>query len=226
MRVNGNYAWTQYATKTPPHVRQKTNKGFFYFVLEMPDDFPNQPPKARIITTDGGRCRFNPNLYADGKVCLSILGTWSGPGWSPALSLSSVLLSIQSLMNDRPYCNEPGFEEPRNKRDVDFYNEIIAHETIRVAFCDQLEDTLTSRGLPAAMQLLVKDVGPSYFEQHEDTCLKHMAKDGTDMLDPHGGMSRGRFQWKRLLERLHALKAKLGEGAAASPMADDAERDD
>jgi hypothetical protein len=27
--------------------------------------------------------RFNPNLYSDGKVCLSLLGTWSGPGWIP-----------------------------------------------------------------------------------------------------------------------------------------------
>ena len=28
----------------------------------------------------GGKVRFNPNLYNDGKVCLSILGTWAGPG--------------------------------------------------------------------------------------------------------------------------------------------------
>ena len=62
----------------------------------------------RLMTTGGGKVRFNPNLYRDGKVCLSILGTWAGPGWSPAQSLSSVLLSIQSLMNARPYHNEPG----------------------------------------------------------------------------------------------------------------------
>ena len=36
--------------------------------------------------------------------------TWSGPAWSPAQSLSSVLISIQSLMNENPYHNEPGFE--------------------------------------------------------------------------------------------------------------------
>ncbi len=36
--------------------------------------------------------------------------TWSGPAWSPAQSLSSVLISIQSLMNEKPYHNEPGFE--------------------------------------------------------------------------------------------------------------------
>ena len=37
--------------------------------------------------------------------------TWSGPSWSPAQSLSSVLISIQSLMNEKPYHNEPGFEQ-------------------------------------------------------------------------------------------------------------------
>jgi len=37
--------------------------------------------------------------------------TWSGPAWSPALSLSSLLISIQSLMNEKPYHNEPGFEQ-------------------------------------------------------------------------------------------------------------------
>ena len=37
--------------------------------------------------------------------------TWSGPAWSPAQSLSSVLISIQSVMNEKPYHNEPGFEQ-------------------------------------------------------------------------------------------------------------------
>jgi len=32
---------------------------------------------------------MNPNLYADGKVCLSLLGTWSGPGWEKGVSTLS-----------------------------------------------------------------------------------------------------------------------------------------
>ena len=84
--------------------------GSFYFLLRLPHDYPHSPPRAKILTTGGGGVRFNPNLYANGKVCLSILGTWQGPGWSPAQNLSSVLLSIQSLMSERPYTNEPGFE--------------------------------------------------------------------------------------------------------------------
>jgi len=43
--------------------------------------------------------------------CFVVYSTWSGPAWSPALSLSSLLMSIQSLMNEKPYHNEPGFEQ-------------------------------------------------------------------------------------------------------------------
>ena len=44
--------------------------GFFYFVLHCPDDYPHSPPRVRLMTTGGGTVRFNPNLYANGKVCL------------------------------------------------------------------------------------------------------------------------------------------------------------
>lgn len=82
--------------------------GFFYFYVKYPGDYPIAPPRVKLMTTGRDSVRFNPNLYRNGKVCLSILGTWSGPGWSPANNLSSVLLSIQSLMNEKPYHNEPG----------------------------------------------------------------------------------------------------------------------
>ena len=61
----------------------------------------------QFLTTGGGKARFNPNLYAEGKVCLSLLGTWAGPGWDPAIStLSQVLISIQAqIMNEAPYYN-------------------------------------------------------------------------------------------------------------------------
>ncbi len=43
------------------------------------------------------------------QVCLSLLGTWAGPGWQPGVStLSQVLLSIQAqILVDKPYGNEP-----------------------------------------------------------------------------------------------------------------------
>ena len=93
--------------------------GFFYFILNFPENYPMEPPRVKLwvyfvplfgfrndgpappippfisMTTGGGSVRFNPNLYANGKVCLSILGTWSGPSWDSIQTLGSVLLSIQ-----------------------------------------------------------------------------------------------------------------------------------
>ena len=95
--------------------------GFFEFTLKFGSDYPSKPPKVDARTTNNGRCRFNPNIYAGGKVCLSILGTWQGerPGeeWSSAQGLESILWSIQSLMSSNPYENEPGFENLRTDHD-------------------------------------------------------------------------------------------------------------
>jgi ubiquitin-conjugating enzyme E2 Z len=33
-------------------------------------DYPANPPTVQATTTNGGRCRYNPNIYASGKVCL------------------------------------------------------------------------------------------------------------------------------------------------------------
>ena len=86
----------------------------FIFDIEMPKDYPISPPKVKFINLNG-QVRFHPNLYKCGKVCLSILNTWHGPGWTSVQTLSSVLLSIQSLMNEHPIQNEPGWETKQVK---------------------------------------------------------------------------------------------------------------
>lgn len=147
--------------------------GFFYFLIDCPDTYPHVPPKVTLMTTGGGRVRFNPNLYANGKVCLSILGTWSGPGWAPVLSLASVLLSIQSLMNEKPYHNEPGFEGI-NIVDCNNYSECIRHETIRVAVCEMA----TAVGLPEKLKPIIRNLFLSFFETYELTCSSNLSKSG------------------------------------------------
>lgn len=86
--------------------------GCFFFDIFIPFDYPQKNPSVNFLTTGGGTERFNPNLYSNGKVCLSLLGTWSGPGWNPATStIFQVLLSIQSnILVEKPYFNEPGYE--------------------------------------------------------------------------------------------------------------------
>ncbi|KAH8695490.1 hypothetical protein BGW36DRAFT_203031 [Talaromyces proteolyticus] len=66
-------------------------------------NFPNQPPNAFFHSWTNSMGRINPNLYEDGKICLSILGTWSGKNademWSPSKStLLQILVSIMGLV--------------------------------------------------------------------------------------------------------------------------------
>lgn len=90
------------------------SNGIFEFDVFFPSQYPNSPPKVLLTTTGGGTVRFNPNLYADGKVCLSLLGTWEGRNeekWNPLCSCLQVLVSIQALiLVKHPYFNEPGYE--------------------------------------------------------------------------------------------------------------------
>lgn len=92
------------AAGTPYH------DGLFFFDLAFPPDYPNSPPQVHFRSYG---MRLNPNLYANGRVCLSLLNTWAGKKsekWNPCEStVLQVLLSIQALvLNEKPYFNEPG----------------------------------------------------------------------------------------------------------------------
>ena len=86
--------------------------GLFFFDIFFPDTYPSGPP---MVHYHSGGLRINPNLYNSGKVCLSLLGTWSGvqtEKWIPNEStMLQVLVSIQGLiLNQKPFFNEPGYE--------------------------------------------------------------------------------------------------------------------
>ena len=50
--------------------------GLFVFDVQLRSDYPASPPLVTYISHS--REKLNPNLYVDGKVCLSLLGTWDG----------------------------------------------------------------------------------------------------------------------------------------------------
>lgn len=84
--------------------------GLFEFDILCREKYPNVAPVVSFKTTNGGTARFNPNLYQDGTVCLSLLGTWTGESWKPGEStILQVLLSIQAMiLCENPWYNEPG----------------------------------------------------------------------------------------------------------------------
>lgn len=108
-------------------------KGYYLFELVFPPNYPFGPPKVTYCT-QGDNIRFNPNLYINGKVCVSILNTWDGPGWTAACSLNAVLLSLQSLMNENPIQNEPGWDYIGiNDQRARQYNTILGYANLKIA---------------------------------------------------------------------------------------------
>ncbi|XP_058676589.1 ubiquitin-conjugating enzyme E2 Z [Ammospiza nelsoni] len=190
--------------------------GFFLFLFRCPPDYPIHPPRVKLMTTGNNTVRFNPNFYRNGKVCLSILGTWTGPAWSPAQSISSVLISIQSLMTENPYHNEPGFEQERHPGDSKNYNECIRHETIRVAVCDMLEGKCPC---PEPLRGVMEKSFMEYLDFYEGVCKERLHLQGQTMQDPFGE-KRGHFDYQALLGRLQALRARLQERQQQQDSAD------
>jgi ubiquitin-conjugating enzyme E2 Z len=101
------------------------------FSVQFPADYPISSPVVRILTSDG-KTRFHPNLYIDGKVCLSILGTYSGPSWLSSMNIGSVFKSIVSLLDNNPITNEPGWElYTESHPDAKAYAEFIEFHLVK-----------------------------------------------------------------------------------------------
>ena len=84
----------------------------FLFDFHFSDEFPTRAPEAYFHSWTSSVGRVNPNLYEDGTICLSLLGTWPGDNgkdtWSAKGStMLQLIVSILGLvLVKEPYYSE------------------------------------------------------------------------------------------------------------------------
>ncbi|WPK22886.1 hypothetical protein PUMCH_000107 [Australozyma saopauloensis] len=111
------------------------NGGYFKGQMRFPVDFPFSPPTFRFTPSI-----FHPNVYRDGRLCISILHQGGDPTsdeldsetWTPAQTVESVLISIVSLLED-PNVNSPANMDAslELRKNPEMYKERVLQEVQR-----------------------------------------------------------------------------------------------
>lgn len=133
--------------------------GYYLFEFVYPTNYPHSPPKV-IYHTNDGLTRFNPNLYRSGKVCISILNTWKGDQWSSCQTISSILLTLCTVLNDNPLMNEPNVKETDN--DIVSYNKILTYKNISVGIYSVLEKEFFQNNFSEFREIICEEFRNNY----------------------------------------------------------------
>ena len=143
--------------------------GFYFFEWIFPYNYPFSPPVLKFRTYDGVT-RFHPNLYRNGKVCLSILNTWKGEQWTSCQTIRSILLTLVTLFHNKPLLNEPGFTEKH--KDFIPYNKLIKYANYKSAIFGIVSERLLPNNFIGFYTFIKK-----HFIEHYDDILKRIEEE-------------------------------------------------
>lgn len=146
--------------------------GFLFFNIRFPSNYPFTPPDVSYVSRN--KIRMHPNIYVaghsngQGKVCLSILGTWAGPKWTSIMDITTVLLTIQSLLDKNPLHHEPG-QENNNTNVNKLYNEVIKYESIKTLTLKNFLD------VPEGFEIFIEPMKEN-IKKYKSNILKTLSK--------------------------------------------------
>ena len=119
-------------------------RGYYFFKLIFPQNYPHSPPTVTFLTNGSDYVRIHPNLYRNGKTCLSLLNTWHGQSatdrWTGCQTISSVLLTLSSILTNDPLQHEPGIR--KDHPEFNIYTFIVEYINIKLAIIDILSENM------------------------------------------------------------------------------------
>ncbi|QIW99435.1 hypothetical protein AMS68_004953 [Peltaster fructicola] len=107
--------------------------GYYKAAMTFPKNYPYEPPDFRFT-----RPLWHPNIYPDGRLCISILhrpgedamsGEQAGERWSPVQRVESVLISVLSLLDDAELSSPANLDAAvMHRKDLAAYKERVKQD--------------------------------------------------------------------------------------------------
>tara|TARA_Y100000591_G_scaffold307417_1_gene306779 strand:- start:763 stop:1485 length:723 start_codon:yes stop_codon:yes gene_type:complete len=141
--------------------------GAYIFEFKFPTNYPYSPPKLIYMTNDG-ITRFHPNLYRNGKVCISILNTWKGEQWTSCQTIRSILLMLVTLLHNKPLLNEPGIKETHSSFKP--YNKIITYKNLEIAILRNVTNKSKYNDIIQGLLIYHK----KYIQENKDKIMEYI----------------------------------------------------
>ena len=184
--------------------------GAYMFEFKFPSNYPVSPPKLTYLTNDGST-RFHPNLYRNGKVCLSVLNTWRGEGWTSCQTIRSILLILVTLFHNKPLLNEPGIKETHHSFKP--YNKIITYRNVEHSIIKTFWTGMMENGGPVHLSWFFPFY-KNYVSEHKKDIIKYI-EDLKENEDSNGTFSTSIYglscktNYKKLLSEFKKYNSKL-----------------